>query len=109
MLLGFRDVDRGHLLENIVYLELVRIDYKVYIGKVGNTEIDFVAEKPRGKIYIHVSESLSSKETLECELKPLKLTKDNYEKIILSMDRSFVSSYDGIQTMNLIDWLVNIK
>ncbi len=109
MLLGYRDVDRGHILENIVFLELVRRDYRVYIGKVGDTEIDFIAEKPNEKIYIQVSESLSTNETLERELRPLKLIKDNYEKIILSMDRSFVSSYDGIKTINLIDWLVNNK
>ncbi|MFA6834357.1 MAG: ATP-binding protein [Bacteroidaceae bacterium] len=106
MLLGYRDADRGHILENIVFLELVRRDYRVYIGKVGETEIDFVAEKPNEKIYIQVSESLATKETLERELRPLKLIKDNYEKIILSMDRSFVTSYDGIKTINLIDWLV---
>lgn len=106
MLLGYRDADRGHILENIVFLELVRRDYRVYIGKVGETEIDFVAEKPNEKIYIQVSESLVTKETLERELRPLKLIKDNYEKIILSMDRSFVTSYDGIKTINLIDWLV---
>lgn len=109
MLLGYRDVDRGHILENIVYLELVRRDYRVYIGKVGDTEVDFVAEKPNEKIYIQVSESLTSKETLERELRSLKLIRDNYEKIILSMDRSFVTSYDGIKTLNLIDWLLNNK
>ncbi len=106
MLLGYRDVDRGHILENIVFLELIRRDYRVYIGKIGNTEIDFVAEKSNEKIYIQVSESLASKETLERELRPLKLINDNYEKIILSMDRSFVISYDGIKTINLIDWLI---
>lgn len=109
LLLGYRDVDRGHIIENIVFLELVRRDYRVFIGKVGDAEIDFIAEKPNEKIYIQVSESLSTKEILERELRPLKLIKDNYEKIILSMDRSFVSSYDGIKTINLIDWLLNNK
>lgn len=106
MLLGYRDVDRGHILENVVYLELIRRDYRVYIGKVGDTEIDFIAEKPNEKIYIQVTETLASKETLERELRPLKLVNDNYEKIVLSMDKSYVSSYDGIKTINIIDWLL---
>lgn len=106
MLLGYRDADRGHILENIVFLELIRREYKVYIGKVGDTEIDFVAEKPNEKLYIQVTESLSQKETLERELRPLKLIKDNYEKIILSMDKSYITSYDGIKTINIIDWLI---
>lgn len=106
MLLGYRDADRGHILENIVFLELIRREYKVYIGKVGDTEIDFVAEKPNEKLYIQVTDSLSQKETLERELRPLKLIKDNYEKIILSMDKSYITSYDGIKTINVIDWLI---
>lgn len=106
MLLGYRDTDRGHILENIVFLELVRREYKVYIGKVGDTEIDFVAENPNEKLYIQVTESLSQKEILERELRPLKLIKDNYEKIILSMDKSYITSYDGIKTINIIDWLI---
>lgn len=106
MLLGYRDADRGHILENIVFLELVRREYKVYIGKVGDTEIDFVAENPNEKLYIQVTESLSQKEILERELRPLKLIKDNYEKIILSMDKSYITSYDGIKTINIIDWLI---
>lgn len=106
MLLGYRDADRGHILENIVFLELIRREYKVYIGKVGDTEIDFVAEKPNEKLYIQVTESLSQKETLERELRLLKLIKDNYEKIILSMDKSYITSYDGIKTINIIDWLI---
>lgn len=106
MLLGYRDADRGHIYENIVYLELLRRDYRVYIGKVGEMEIDFIAEKPDEKLYIQVTESIETKETRERELKPLRLISDNYEKIVLSMDRDFLSSYDGIKSMNLIDWLL---
>ena len=106
MLLGYRDVDRGHILENIVYLELIRRDYNVYIGKVGETEIDFVAEKPNEKLYIQVTESMQSLETRERELRPLRMISDNYEKIVLSMDRSYINSYDGIKALNLIDWLL---
>lgn len=106
MLLGYRDADRGHILENIVFLELLRRDYRVYIGKIGETEIDFVAEKPNDKVYIQVTESMQSPETRERELRPLRMIPDNYEKIVLSMDRSFINSYGGIKSLNLIDWLL---
>lgn len=106
MLLGYRDADRGHIIENIVFLELLRRDYRVYIGKVGETEVDFIAEKPDDKVYIQVTESMQSPETRERELRPLRLIPDNYEKTVLSMDRSFIHSYDGIKIENLIDWLL---
>lgn len=107
MLLGYRDADRGHIIENIVFLELLRRDYRVYIGKVGETEVDFVAEKPDNKLYIQVTESMETPETRERELRPLRMIQDNYEKIVLSMDRSFIKSYDGIKSLNLIDWLLS--
>ena len=106
MLLGYRDTDRGHILENIVFLELIRRNYKVYIGKIGDIEVDFVAEKPNEKIYIQVTESMLSKETAERELRPLQNIQDNYEKIILSLDRNYINSYAGIKNLNLIDWLL---
>ena len=106
MLLGYRDTDRGHILENIVFLELLRRDYRVYIGKVGETKVDFVAEKPNDKVYIQVTESMQSSQTRERELLPLRMIPDNYEKIVLSMDRSYINSYDGIKSLNLIDWLL---
>lgn len=107
MLLGYRDTDRGHILENIIFLELIRRDYRVYIGKVGETEVDFVAEKPSDKLYIQVTESMLSPETRKRELRPLQMISDNYEKIILSMDRSYINSYDGIKSLYLIDWLLS--
>lgn len=107
MLLGYRDADRGHILENIVFLELIRRDYRVYIGKVAETEIDFVAEKPNEKLYIQVTESMLSPETRQRELRPLRMIRDNYEKIVLSMDRSCINSYDGIKSLYLIDWLLS--
>lgn len=107
MLLGYRDADRGHIIENIVFLELLRRDYRVYIGKVGETEVDFVAEKPNDKMYIQVTESMQSPETRERELRPLRMIPDNYEKIVLSMDRNYINSYDGIKSLNLIDWLLS--
>lgn len=106
MLLGYRDADRGHILENIVFLELLRRDYRVSIGKVGETEVDFVAEKPNDKVYLQVTESMQSPETRERELRPLRMIQDNYEKIVLSMDRSFITSYEGIKSLNLVDWLL---
>ena len=107
MLLGYRDADRGHIIENIVFLELIRRDYRVYIGKFGETEIDFVAEKPNDKLYIQVTESMLSPETRERELRPLRMIPDNYEKIVLSMDRDYITSYDGIKSLYLIDWLLS--
>lgn len=106
MLLGYRDVDRGYVIENIVFLELLRRDYRVYIGKIGDTEIDFIAEKPNEKIYIQVTESMQSEDTRERELRPLRMVADNYEKIVLSMDRSYINSYDGIKVVNILDWLL---
>lgn len=109
MLLGYRDVDRGHILKNIVYLELLRRDYQVCIGKAGETEVDFIAEKPDDKVYIQVTESMLSPETRERELRPLQMIPDNYEKIVLSMDRDFIKSYDGVKSLNLLDWLLDEK
>lgn len=106
MLLGYRDADRGHILENIVFLELLRRNYRVSIGKLDETEVDFVAEKPDDKRYIQVTESMQSPETRERELRPLRMIPDNYEKLVLSMDKSYISSYDGIKALNLMDWLL---
>ena len=107
MLLGYRDADRGHILENIVYLELLRRDYRVYIGKVGDTEVDFVAEKPSGKLYVQVADSVLAESVMERELRPLRTIRDNHEKIVLSMDRNFITSIDGIKIMNVIDFLLS--
>lgn len=106
MLLGYRNADRGHILENIVFLELLRRDYRVSIGKIGETEIDFIAEKPDEKRYIQVTESIQSAQTRERELRSLQMIQDNYEKIVLSMDRSFITSYEGIKSFYLVDWLL---
>jgi predicted AAA+ superfamily ATPase len=107
MLLGYRDTDRGHILENVVYLELLRRGYHVSIGKVGEKEVDFVAERPNDKKYLQVAETLAGEETRRRELEPLRSIADNYEKMILSMDRSFIQSYDGIQVVNIIDYLLS--
>ncbi|MCD7709227.1 MAG: ATP-binding protein [Clostridiales bacterium] len=106
MLLGYRDADRGHILENVVFLELIRRDWRVYVGKVGDLEIDFVAEKPDAKMYVQVTESMLSPDVRDRELRPLTMTSDSYEKIVLSMDRNYITSYDGIKVLNIIDWLL---
>ena len=106
MLLGFRDADRGHILENIVFLELLRRDYRVYVGKFGDSEVDFIAEKPDEKLYIQVTESMSNDIVKTRELRPLKAIGDNHEKLVLSMDRSYISSIDGIKLSNIIDFLL---
>ena len=106
LLLGYRDADRGHLLENVVYLELLRRHYHVYIGKNNDLEVDFIAEKREEKIYIQVTESMISEETRQRELKALISIPDHYTKIVLSMDRDFIHTYDGIRVMYLPDWLM---
>ena len=107
MLLGFHDFDRGHILENIVYLELLRRDFRVYIGKVGETEVDFVAEKPAKRLYIQVTETIMDESVRERELRPLRLIRDNYEKVVLSMDKTYITDYEGILYKNIIDFLLS--
>ena len=106
MLLGYRDADRGHILENVVYFELLRRDYRVAIGKLGDREVDFIAEKPEHKIYVQVTESMAGEGTRERELGPLRDIPDHYEKTVLSMDRSFINSYEGIKAKNILDFLM---
>ncbi len=106
MLLGYRDTDRGHILENVIYFELLRRDYRVSIGKIGQKEVDFIAEKPEHKMYVQVTESMSGEETRERELASLREIPDNYEKMVLSMDHSFINSYDGIISKNIVDFLM---
>ena len=109
-ILGYRNIDRGHIIENVVYLALLRQGYKVAIGKIGNKEIDFIAEKPNEKIYIQVSETIMDKEVFEREIAPLKSVRDNYKKIILTTDRMFSNTdQDGILIVNIIDWLLNFN
>ena len=106
-LLGFRDRDTGHVLENIVYFELLRRGYDVAIGKIDNAEIDFIASNAKEKLYIQVTESLNNEEVRRRELAPLQKVRDNYEKMILSLDPGLETSFEGIKSKNLIDWLLN--
>ena len=105
-ILGYGKGDRRRLLENIVYFELLKRGYQVCIEKIDNYEIDFRATKTDETIYIQVTETLKSEETRERELRPLKRINDNYPKIILSTDKDLTSSYDGILSLNIIDWLL---
>ena len=106
IILGFRNINEGHLLENIVYLELLRRGYRVNIGKTNNYEVDFVAENPNYIKYYQVTRSLNSEEVRTRELRSLESINDNYEKIILTMDKTINNDYNGIKVMNIIDWLL---
>ncbi len=100
------DSDMGHILENIVYLELLRRGYKVYVGKVDELEVDFVAENRDGFKYYQVALSLRDEKVLERELKSLQKTKDHYPKVLLTLDMDLEADYDGITKINVIDWLL---
>lgn len=98
--------DMGHILENIVYLELLRRGYTVYIGKLEDLEIDFVAKNTKETIYYQVSLTTREETTLDRELTPLQKINDNYQKIILTMDDDLDADFDGIKKINVIDWLL---
>lgn len=106
IILGFRNIDEGHLLENVVYLELLRRGYRVNIGKSNDYEVDFVAENPNSIKYYQVTQTLSNEEVKTRELRSLESIDDNYEKTILTMDKSINNDYNGIKVMNIIDWLL---
>lgn len=101
--------DMGHILENIVYLELIRRGYKVYIGKYDELEVDFVAIKPEETIYYQVALTTRSDDNkvLDRELKPLKKIKDSYPKYLLTLDEDLDANYDGIKKINALDWLLD--
>lgn len=105
-LIGLRNTDYGHVLENIVYLELLRRGYEVTIGKIGSLEVDFVASKPNEKIYYQVSATIMDEKTRERELRPLESISDNYPKYILTMDQTLFNDYSGIRVKNIIDFLL---
>lgn len=100
------DSDMGHILENIVYLELLRRGYKVYVGKIDDLEVDFVAENRDGLKYYQVSLTVRDEKVLERELKSLQKTGDHYPKILLTLDMDLEADYDGIIKKNVVDWLL---
>lgn len=107
VLLGRKYVDLGHILENVVYLELVRRGYKVYIGKSGDKEIDFVAENNQGVQYFQVAYTVRDDKTLEKELSALASINDHYLKFILTIDIDPEIDYDGIRKINVLDCLLD--
>lgn len=101
-----KNYDLGFSLENAVFLELKRRGYRINIGKTGNTEVDFVAEKNGSLTYIQVTASMTDEKTFEREIAPLKAIRDNHPKTILTLDRFTLGDYDGIVVKNVIDWML---
>ncbi len=106
IVLGFRNIDEGHLLENVVYLELLRRGYKVNIGKSLDYEVDFVTENTEEIKYYQVTKSLLDDNVKDREIRSLESISDNYEKTILTMDRTINKDYNGIKVKNIIDFLL---
>lgn len=109
MLLGSKQIDAGRILENIVYLELLRRGYDVYVGKVDEFEVDFVAQNGKGTTYFQVALSVRDEKTLDRELRSLRAIKDHYPKILLTMDDDPEVHYDGIRRINARDWLLGLE
>ena len=101
------NADVGHILENVIYLELIRRGYEVYIGKVDNVEVDFVARYEKGVKYIQVSASVRDENTLERELRPLQKITDHYPKCIMTLDIDPEADYEGIRRINALDYLMH--
>ncbi|MCL2588087.1 MAG: ATP-binding protein [Oscillospiraceae bacterium] len=107
-LLGTKKADIGHILENVVFLELLRRGYEIYIGKVGNTEVDFVVVGEEGEEYYQVAYTVidPNGETLRRELAPLEAISDHNPKYLLTMDHTPLTSHNGIKQINVLDWLL---
>ncbi len=101
-----RQYDLGHSVENLVYFALLRRGYRVNIGKLGDTEVDFVAQKRGILTYIQVTADMTAQETFEREMRPLLALQDNYPKLVLTLDAYTAGNYNGIQVVNLLDWLL---
>ena len=105
-LLSFKDGDYGHMLENLIYIELLRRGYDVAVGKIDNLEVDFVAQNYDEKIYYQVSASILDENTKKRELNPFDHIPDHYEKVILTMDKTPIKDFNGIKNINIIDFLL---
>ncbi len=105
-LTGLRNTDYGHVLENLIYLELVRRGYEVAIGKIGSLEVDFIATKTDEKVYYQVSATILDETTRARELRPLEAISDNYPKYILTMDHTVFNDYSGIKIKNILEFLL---
>ena len=108
MLLGSKQMDAGHILENVVYLELLRRGYDVYVGKINEFEVDFVAQNSRGTTYCQGALTVRDEKTLQRELRPLQSIRDHYPKMILTLDEDPETQYDGIRRVNARDWLLGL-
>lgn len=106
-LTGLRNTDYGHMLENIVFFELLRRGFNVSIGKVGTLEVDFIATKSKEKIYYQVSATIIDEDIRERELRPLRAISDQYDKVVLTMDKNIYNDFEGIKSINIIDFLLN--
>ncbi len=104
-LMGFRQINMGSMLENLVYLELLRRGFRVMVGKVDALEVDFVAETTQQRLYIQVCQSLTDPKTKERELRPFERIQDGYPRILLSMDRTIARDENGVVLVNVVDWL----
>jgi len=107
-LLGKRAADTGHILENVVFLELLRRYQRVYVGKMDDTEVDFVALDEDGASYFQVAATTRDENTLNRELTPLKAISDHYPKFLLTLDDDPEMDYNGIKKINALDWLLNV-
>ena len=101
--------DLGFSIENVVFFELLRRGYKVAVGKYQNTEVDFVVEKQGAFTYIQVTAEMTTKDTFDREIKPLYAIRDNYEKIVLTLDKLTLGNYDGIRVIHVLDWLLKAE
>lgn len=106
VLLGNRAMDIGHALENVIYLELLRRGFEVYVGKVADAEVDFVVKNEKGLQYIQVAATVRDEATLTRELRPLQKISDSYPKMILTLDEDPTADFDGICRMNALQWLI---
>lgn len=106
MLLGSRTTDVGHMLENVVYLELLRRGYEVYVGKVDELEVDFVVMDNKRITYYQVAATVREENTLRRELAPLQKISDHYPKMILTLDEDPEADYEGIRRVNALGWLL---
>jgi len=106
MLLGSRSTDVGHILENVVYLELLRRGFEVYVGKIDDLEVDFVAMDQKKICYYQVAATVRDDATLKRELASLQKINDHYPKVLLTLDEDPEADYDGIRRINVLDWLI---